>query len=85
MVRKRLLLILFPFFKGCSSGSVRLYNHGSVSETDRGTVQYCYSGTWYSACNVGWDCPEANVACRQLGYIGASKNFLLCILNVKIV
>ena len=73
--KKALLLILFPIYKGCSSGSVRLYNQGSVSQTDRGAVQYCYSGYWYSACHVGWDCPEANVVCRQLGYLGASKNF----------
>uniref|UniRef100_A0A1X7VNN3 SRCR domain-containing protein n=1 Tax=Amphimedon queenslandica TaxID=400682 RepID=A0A1X7VNN3_AMPQE len=73
-------LFLFLLFSvslvyGCSYGSVRLYDNGSVNQTDRGTVQYCYSGYWNNACNVGWDCPEANVACRQLGYLGASTYY----------
>ena len=58
--------------KGCTYGSIRLYDaYGDPNKTHAGSVQYCYSGTWYSACYINWDCREANVACRQLGYVKA--------------
>ena len=57
----------------CSThGSIRLYN--TISDVEgEGIVQVCYYGTWYSVCDEYWDCAEATVACRQLGYTyGAS-------------
>lgn len=56
----------------CSTGSLRLYNTGT-NEDGVGAVQICYYNTWYSVCDYSWDCADANVACRQLGYIKASK------------
>ncbi len=38
-----------------------------------GSIQMCYYGTWYAECDHSWNCAEANVACRQLGYDKASK------------
>ena len=75
MVREQVFLLYLYIKLGCSPhGSLRLYDAANnVDETGRGAVQYCYSGTWYSACDINWDCSEANVACRQLGYLGASK------------
>ncbi|XP_019848942.1 PREDICTED: deleted in malignant brain tumors 1 protein-like [Amphimedon queenslandica] len=71
-----LFLVFFvSLVNGCSDGSIRLYNIVGGIETGRGLVQYCYSGSWYSVCNVEWDCPEANVACHQLGYFGASTYY----------
>ena len=29
------------------------------------------SNTWYSVCYESWYCANANVACRQLGYVKA--------------
>ena len=52
----------------CSrTGSVRLYNT-ATDEEGEGAVQICYSGAWYSVCDYNWDCADANVVCRQLGY-----------------
>lgn len=75
MVREQIFLLYLYTELACSPyGSLRLYDAvNDANETGRGAVQYCYYGTWYSACQYSWDCREANVACRQLGYLGASK------------
>ena len=60
----------------CNSGqnyNLRLYN-AETGIAEDGTVQYCYSGTWYAVCDEHWSCGGANVACRQLGYDEASKH-----------
>ena len=54
----------------CNSSDVRLYNSLGTTPGE-GSVQYCYSETWYSACDYDWDCREANVVCKQLGYVKA--------------
>ncbi|XP_019854464.1 PREDICTED: scavenger receptor cysteine-rich type 1 protein M130-like isoform X2 [Amphimedon queenslandica] len=74
-------LHLFCFFlsftslvHGCCENSLRLYDVNADNETDsmsEGAVQYCYGGTWYGVCDYSWYCQEANVACRQLGFLGA--------------
>lgn len=75
IVREQIFLLYLYTELACSPyGSLRLYDAvNDANETGRGAVQYCYYGTWYSACQYSWDCREANVACRQLGYLGASK------------
>ena len=50
----------------CNSSDVRLYNLLGTTPGE-GSVQYCYSERWYSACDYDWDCSEGNVMCRQLG------------------
>ena len=52
----------------CSkSWDVRLYSGYSYTPETEGTVQYCYSGTWYSVCDYNWGCADGNVVCQQLG------------------
>ena len=63
----------------CTSGqqyNLRLYNTKTGVAED-GSVQICYSGTWYAVCDYYWSCGGANVACRQLGYDKASKQLQL--------
>ena len=58
----------FPDSSTCSTtGSLRLYNTVTGVEGE-GAVQICYNDTWYGVCDYSWDCADANVACRQLGY-----------------
>ena len=58
--------------KSCDS-KIRLFNNQTKVKED-GIVQICNSETgWSSACDRGWDCKEANAACRELGYDLASK------------
>ena len=72
------LLALADNTGSCSkSGSVRLYSYSSSTPENEGTVQYCYSGTWYSVCDYSWDCADANVVCGQLGF-GKARECSIC-------
>lgn len=45
---------------------------GSEHTLYQGQVEVLFNGVWAGICqNYNWDFPEANVACRQLGYHGA--------------
>lgn len=62
--------ISLQFLGTCTTGDVRLYGGATPQE---GTVEYCSHNSWHSACNYGWDCREANVVCRELGYEKAGQ------------
>ena len=62
----------------CSDGDLRLVNGFSHLE---GRVEICFYNTWGTICaryQSNWDSGEANVACRQLGFIPRGKDYISC-------
>lgn len=50
----------------CEDGEIRLIA-GNISSTE-GHVEICSGNVWGTVCADGWDTPDAQVACRQLGF-----------------
>ena len=48
---------------------VRLVNTTSSSEHLEGRVEVLYNGTWGTVCHYSWQKKDADITCRQLGYI----------------
>lgn len=40
-----------------------------------GRLEVCFAGEWGTVCDTNFDWDEANVACNQLGYMGASTYY----------
>lgn len=38
-----------------------------------GNVQICYNNLWGGICDSGWSSSDAQVVCRQLGYLVYGK------------
>ena len=47
-------------------GALRLVGEQINSQ---GTVQICIGGVWGTVCDDGWGTSDAQVVCRQLGFI----------------
>ena len=48
----------------CDNGSVRLVNGTTMSD---GIVEVCLNSVWGNIISYGWNSPDAEVVCRQLG------------------
>ena len=58
----------------CQQGDIRLVR-GTIQQL--GAVQMCVNGVWGEICADGWGSSDALVACRQLGYANAGKDWLI--------
>ena len=49
----------------CLNGDIRLRGGSNLGE---GRVEICNNNAWGTVCDDAWGTPDANVACRQLGF-----------------
>ena len=72
----------------CTEGAIRLQG----GTTTQGRVEICHNNDWGTVCDDSWGTPDAQVACRQLGfpttgmlsllYFALSTTFALILLKV---
>eukprot|EP00731_Ephydatia_muelleri_P030938 Em0022g452a len=55
-----------PTSAACSDGQIRLVNGTSRAV---GRVEVCFNGEWGRVCGGSWSTREADVVCRQLGFL----------------
>ena len=60
----------------CNNGDLRLMGGSNMFE---GRVELCWNETWGTICDGFWSTNDANVACRQLGFLDTG-NVSLCML-----
>ena len=57
---------------GCTTGAIRLQG----GTTTRGRVEICNANVWGTVCDDAWGTPDAQVACRQLGFSTTGMRYL---------
>ena len=57
----------------CTQGDIRL--RGGIATSGR--VEICNSNVWGTVCDDGWDINNAQVVCRQLGFLGTGNSVIL--------
>ena len=57
----------FDICSDCSVTPIRLVG-GEDNKT--GVVELCYKGRWRPVCDDDWTDTDANVVCKQLGFLG---------------
>lgn len=51
--------------RSCRTGEIRL--------TEVGSVEFCSSGRWGQVCDPFWYTSDAEVVCRELGYMAEGR------------
>ncbi len=54
-------------------GSLRLVNSTSTNASGAGRLEIYLRGKWGTVCDDNFGSTDADVACRQLGYLSASR------------
>ena len=62
----------------CHDGDLRLVGGRHPAE---GRLEFCYGGVWGTVCRDQWNQADANVACRQLGFIPFGESIYSVRLN----
>ena len=58
--------VIFISIAPCSDGDVRL---AGANVDNEGRVEICKGNVWGTVCHSYFSTPEAQVVCRQLGYL----------------
>ena len=67
----------------CTNGEVRLVNGSGPHE---GRVEVCVNEAWGTVCSSSWNTDDANVVCKQQGYLPLGlkfKNYVKLLLAIS--